>query len=594
MARRYHIFNPVVVPTKKTFRRKQMADSRRIWRNVTGGAFRAAILSTVSFVALTFSDVQPARADACANLAALSLPNVTLTSETVPAGTYTTQYGLNLSTPTQLPAFCRVAGAAHPTSDSNILFEVWLPLSQWNGRYRAYGEGGYSGTIQDIGLADGLQRGFASSNTDRGHESPTILDGSWALGHPEKIIDVAYRGDHVTAVAAKQIIKAFYGKGPQYSYYEGCSGGGYEGVQAATRFPDDYDGVLYGAPGINWVGVSASFIWEAQATLNPAGAASPSFIPSTKLPMITAAVLAACDHLDGVVDGLLEDPRRCHFDPAVLQCKSGDAPTCLTTPQVEAVRKMYYGAHNPRTGELIYPGLEPSSEAPAGAPLNWSFVDGSSASGPSPFFGDQFFKYFVFNDPNWNFHTMNFDNDIALANQKWGAAMNAPPDLREFAARGNKIISYNGWVDPVVNPQEIIRFTEEVLRTNGDERGKDSDERGKDSDFLRLYMVPGMSHCGSGPGPNCFGQPPGTAAGCVPSNDPKSDVMAALIQWVEKGIAPHQIIATKHVNDDPTQGVSSTRPLCPYPQVARWKGTGLTNVAANFVCVAESHKESRN
>jgi hypothetical protein len=554
-----------------------MDDSRRTWGDVRGRALRAAILSTVSLGAITLIEAQPARADACGDLAKLSLPDVTLTSQSIPAGTYTTQYGLNLSTPTQLPAFCRVQGTATPTSDSHILFEVWLPLSQWNGRYRAYGEGGYSGYISYPSLADGLQRGFAASNTDRGHENASLLDGSWALGHPQKIIDVAYRGNHVTAVAAKQIIKAFYGDGPKYSYYEGCSGGGYEGIQAATRFPDDYDGVLYGAPAINWVGMNAVWVWEAQATLNPALTASPNFIPATKLPMITAAVLAACDHLDGVVDGIIQDPRQCHFDPAVLKCKSADAPTCLTQPQIEAARKIYSGATNPRTGELIYPGLMPSSEAPAGAPFNWSDVDGSSATyGPTDFFGDQFFKYFVFNNPNWNFQTLNFDSDIALANQKWGAAMNAPPDLREFAAHGSKIIGYNGWVDVLVNPQEIIRFTEEVLRTSGDDHGENSD-------FLRLYMVPGMSHCSGGPGPNCFGELVGSAS-CVPSNDPKSDIMAALIQWVEKGNKPNQIIATKYVNDDPKQGVSSTRPLCPYPQVARWTGNGRTDEAASFVC----------
>jgi feruloyl esterase len=531
-----------------------MIASGRTASNVARSAVISVLLSTVLLVLVTLGVSHAASAPDCEALAALALPEVTITkAEKVPAGSYTTQYGQVL---TQMPAFCRVAGTAKPTGDSNILFEVWLPLSNWNGRYRAVGNGGYSGNIMTATptMAYGLRHGYATSSTDRGHQLPSLLDGSFALGHPEKVIDVAYRGNHVTAVAAKAIIKAFYHSGPRFSYFMGCSGGGYEAIQATYRYPKEYDGVLYGAPGISWVAVSASFIWEAQATLNDPA----SYIPTSKLPMISAAAVAACDGLDGVVDGVLDDPRQCHFDPAVLQCRSGDAPDCLTKPQVDAMKKIYAGIH---TSELIYPGIEPSSE----------FGVGLVIQGPTAWFGDQFFKYFVFDDPNWDFRTMNFTSDIAYANQKWGAVMNALPDLRSFQAYGGKIIGYQGWIDPLVNPQNIIFFTEDVLRN--------ARKHGSKEDFMQLYMVPGMGHCSGGPGPNSFGQ-----FGSSEPADPDRNIMNALERWVEQGVEPDRITATRYVNNDPTQGALRTRPLCPYPQVARWTGFGSTDEAANFVC----------
>jgi Tannase and feruloyl esterase len=553
--------------------------------------FAAAMLPAVACLAAS-----AASATTCGNVASLVLPNATITAtESVPAGALAppgvapliNQDGVPI---TGLPAFCRVLGTATPTSDSIINFEVWMPLSGWNGKFNGDGNGAYGGnySVAYLEMAVGLQRGYAVASTDMGHTDASLGDGSWALGHPEKIIDWGYRANHLTAVLAKIIIQAFYGTPPRLSYFTGCSDGGHEALMEAQRFPDDYDGIIAGDAANFWTHQSAGWVWEAQATLNDPS----SFIPSAKLPVVTAAALAACGAMDGVVDNFISDPLRCHFDPAVLLCSGADAPTCLTAPQVEAVKKIYSGPRNPRTGEQVYPGLEPGSESTIyssgyGAGLGgWKTL----ISGPRPFLGGDFFEYFVFDNTNWDFHTLNFDGDIAFADAKMAAIIDSTnPDLRPFRARGGKLIMYHGWADPLVNSQNSVNYYESVVATqrpgNGTGVGEDQVALRRTQDFLRLFMVPGMYHCLLGPGPNSFGQEFATQGPL----DPTHNILSALEAWVEDGVAPDKIIAAKYTNDDPNQSVLLTRPLCPYPQQAVYTGSGSTNDAANFVCQTHGH-----
>jgi feruloyl esterase len=444
-----------------------------------------------------------------------------------------------------LPAFCRVTATLRPTSDSEIKVEVWLPLSGWNGKYEGVGNPGWAGSINYPDLAEGLRRGYATSSTDTGH----IGGGaSFALGHPEKLIDFGYRSEHEMTVNAKAVISAFYSKAPTRSYFVGCSSGGRQGLMEAQRFPDDYDGIVAGAPTNNWTKMMFERIWVAQATLkDPA-----SYIPPTKYPMIHQAALDVCDMLDGVKDGVIGDPPQCHFDPQVLQCKEGDRPDCLTTAQVEAARKIYTPAKNARNEEEIFPAMEPGSE------LVW----GTLAGGPKPIaLADEHFKYVVFRNPDWDFRSLNFDTDLVKAEQADSGTLSAVnPDLSRFFSHGGKLIQYHGWTDQQVQPRNSVNYRNNLIRTLGDAAV---------SSAYRLYMAPGMNHCGGGDGASNF------------------DMVGAMEQWVEKGIAPDQIRATHHAEG----GAEFTRPLCPYPLWAQYTGSGEASEAANFRCIARTARE---
>jgi feruloyl esterase len=493
-----------------------------------------------------------------------------------------------------------VTGITKPTGDSIIKFEVWMPVSGWNGKFNGNGNADFQGSFNfpREGMAVGLQRGYAVAGTDTGHDSSVTPGGSFALGHAERIVDWGYRAAHLTAVNAKAIIQAYYGRGPRRSYWTGCSDGGREGLMEAQRFPDDYDGIEAVAPVNFWTHLYAARVWDVQATTNnPA-----SYIPYTKLPMITAAAVAACDALDGVVDGVIDDPRRCNFDPAVLLCSGADTPTCLTAPQVEAVKKIYAGPTDPRTGQQIFPGLEPGSESsdpgrPTYNGLSWAQVAGGlcgSVPCTSPTQpglvapeGSDFFKYFIFDDRNWDFHALKFDTDITLADQKMAAIINSTnPDLSAFRARGGKLIIPQGWADTLADPRNAINYYESVVRNIDGADGRKLGDlkygraKHKTDKFFRLFMVPGMGHCALGPGPNNFGQ----FAVLPGSLDPAQNVLSALEAWVERGEAPDKFIATKYTNDNPNQAVLRTRPLCPYPQEAVYQGKGSTDDAVNFVC----------
>jgi feruloyl esterase len=472
-------------------------------------------------------------AQSCAGLLRLPLPHASITSAQVfSSGGFTPAVaGNGAHAFADLPPFCRVAATLKPSSDSDIKTEVWLPISGWNGKFLAVGSGGWGGSIAYEAMSNALRRGYATSATDDGHTGST---GSFVLGHPEKFIDFAYRSEHEMTVAAKAIIHSFYGRDPHYAYWDGCSGGGREGLLQAYRYPDEFDGIVAGDPAT--FRRNAWALWLANVSFkDPA-----DYIPPSKYPMIHQAVLDACDTIDGLKDGLIDDPTRCHFDPKVLQCKEGDEPSCLTARQVQTARTIMSPATT-RTGQEIFPRLEPGTE------LRW----GRLAGGPEPaaLFLD-YFKYLVFKDPNWDWQTFDLDRDSALSNEIDKGTVGLDPDLTAFARHGGKLLLYHGWADQQVAPGATIEFYKSIV--SGDAA----------PGWVRLFMAPGMAHCAGGEGPNDF------------------DELSAIEQWVEQDKAPDQIIAAHSANGK----IDRTRPLCPYPQIANYKGTGSIDEATNFVC----------
>jgi feruloyl esterase len=465
-------------------------------------------------------------------------------------------------------------GTIAPTSDSSIVFEVWMPATGWNGKFLSAGEGGFAGAINFGGIADALRRGYAGGSSDTGHAGGTA---DFAPGHPEKVTDFGWRAKHLEAARSKDIIRAFYDKPITHSYFSSCSNGGRQALMEIQRFPEDYDGVLVGAPAHDWSHLFAGFIWNEQALWNTPG----SFLTPSKLAAIQAATLATCDGLDGVVDGVVEDPRRCTFDPASIACPAGrDGASCLTRPQVTAVGKIMGGVRNPRTGRQIFAGWFASAAA---APGSWSlWITGPAVPGASiqAFFGNAYFGRIIHEIPApgiWDFSTFNFDSDMKSADQKpvgGSVTMNAvDPELGDFrrANHRGKIIHWHGWEDPAISAISSVDYYNEVVAANGDSR-----------EFYRLFLAPGMLHCGGGPGPNSFGQslPQATPL----DNSPENDILSALERWVEHGVAPKRIVAVKYRNDNPAQGVLRTRPLCAYPRTAVYRGSGSTDEAANFDC----------
>jgi len=516
--------------------------------------------------------------DACERLAAAKIPYTTITqAQTVAAGTFNGPpapfSGADLSPLYKsLPAFCRVVAEAKPTSDSDIKLEVWLPVSGWNGKLQGIGDGGFAGLIDEMKLAMSVKAGYTATATDTGHTGAPNEAG-WAMGHPEKIIDFGHRGIHEMTRVAKAVIGAYYSKPPQRSYFTGCSDGGREALMEAQRYPEDYDGILAGAPTNYWTGMLATAAYDIQVlTMDPA-----SFIPPAKIPMIAAAVNAACDEVDGVQDGILNDPRQCHFDPATIQCKGEDSDQCLTAAQVTALKKLYAGTLDSK-GHVIYPGHLPGAEEGRGGWGLW-------ITGPAPAksfmadFARGFFSDFVFGKPDWDYKTFKVDVDLKVADERTAQALNATdPYLERFRARGGKLVIYHGWNDPAITALNTIDYYESVVKKMG---------QGAVDSFIRLYMAPGVQHCSGGPGPDSFGAvltPMSEVAVHDPKfGDPRHSVYASLEQWVEKDTAPSTIIASKFEGQDRTHA-KMTRPLCPYPQAAKYKGSGDPNDAANFEC----------
>jgi hypothetical protein len=511
--------------------------------------------------------------DACDRLMQLKVTGATIIlAQTNAAGTfagpaippYTSR---DLTAPYKnVPTFCRVVAVAKPSPDSEIRIEVWMPAADWNGKLQGLGNGGFAGRIDYMPLGVLVSKGYAVTSTNTGHDAETPLDASWALGHPEKVIDFGHRGIHEMTRVAKEAVRAFYGKAPQRSYFAGCSDGGREALMEAQRYPADYDGILAGAPANYWTALFSTAAADTQAlTLDAA-----SYIPQAKVPAIAAAVVKACDELDGVRDGILNDPRQCHFDPATIQCKADeDTDQCLTGPQVAALKKIYAGPHDSQ-GHEIFPGFLPGGELGAGGWGLWIF-------GPAPakslmaFFGIGYFADVVYEAPDWDYKTFRLEAALNLADARTAGALNATDaDLKPFDARGGKLILYHGWNDPAIPALNTVNYYQSVLAKMG----------GEADSFVRLYMVPGMQHCDDGPGTDSFGQ-----VGQLTFDDPGRSLDASLERWVEKGVAPGTIIASKYSADDRVHP-KMTRPLCAYPQAAKYKGKGDTNDAANFVCEA--------
>jgi len=506
-------------------------------------------------------------ASTCEGLANLSFADTTITTAlSVPPGSYTAPDGTNFP---RLPAFCRVAGSIRPTADSNIQFEVWMPSSGWNGKFAGADNGGFGGTINYGKMGDALSHNYAAASTDTGHTAGPLgaLDASWALGHPEKVIDYGYRAIHETALTGQGIVAAFYGRASDHSYFSGCSNGGRQALMEAQRYPADYDGIIAGAPANFMTHLFSSGVWDNRVlTSNSAAYLSPS-----KLPAIEAAALAACDGLDGVVDGVIDDPRKCNFDPSSLQCQGAETDACLTSPEIATLRALYAGPVN-SAGVQVFPGYPVGGQAGANG---WSlWVTGASPNTGGLFgFGYYYYVNMVYDNPAWDPSTFDIDSDVAAADGATGAALNAiDPTLTGFRERGGKLILFHGWSDPAIATGNSIDYYESVLSRLGPTRAES---------FIRLFLAPGMQHCEYGPGPDSFGQ------NGFDQGDPEHDLESALERWVEQGTAPQAILATRYNTDlDPTSGVARTRPLCAYPAVARWVGHGSTDDAANFVCVA--------
>lgn len=491
-------------------------------------------------------------AGSCEDLTTLRIPDVDiLDAQPVAAGGFIPD---GASEPLQAPAFCRLSARA----PAAVNFEVWLP-EDWNGKFQGVGNGGMAGSISHAALARGVNRGYAAVSTDTGHTTSDVpFDASWARGRPDLIEDFGHRALHLATVHGKTITEAFYGVPPSHAYYLGCSKGGQQGLMEAQRYPDDYDGILVGNPANDWTRFYAgAHLWYSLATLSDPAA----YLTAAKTVTLGNAVNQACDALDGIEDGVLLDPRACDFDPASLTCPVGvDDDSCLTAPQVEAVQKIWSGVST-SSGELVYPGLVPGGEAAPGGWSRW-------VTGREPFTslhwlgGEGFFRWFVFEDPDWDFTSFDYDEDLALALDKVGAAVDArDPDLRPFQKAGGKLLLYHGWSDPDISPLASIEYYERVVETLAEGKEKAQAELATRS-FFRLFMVPGLGHCRGGPGPDRF------------------DGLTALENWVERDMAPETIVASKLENGE----VTRTLPLCPYPETPVWDGQSDPYSAASFAC----------
>lgn len=511
--------------------------------------------------ALAYGASQPTTP--CEGLATLALPNTKITiAQTISSGSFTPPGGKAIE---KLPAFCRVAGVLEPSADSHIEFEVWMPATGWNGKFQGIGNGGFAGAIGYGwgGLSTAVTLGYAAASTDTGHKG-SGTDATWALGHPEKIVDFGYRAIHEMTVQSKAIVKAYYGHAPRRSYFASCSNGGRQALMEAQRYPADYDGIIAGAPANNWTGVMAGFMWNLQALSEPG-----AFIPPSKFKAIEGAVLAACDARDGVTDGVLDDPRKCRLDPKTLICKNGDAEDCLTAAQAGTLAKIYAGPRDTK-GVSTSAGFERGGESGLGGWGSW--ISGSApGKGLQAIFATQFLANMVFGRADWDYRTFDQERDLKIANEKMAKILNATDtNLKPFKDRGGKLILFHGWNDAALPPANSIQYFNAVKDTMG--------APVRDS-FMRLYLLPGLQHCAGGPGPSyCGGM-------SVAQGDATHDLSAALEHWVEDGAAPGTMFAAKFVKDmDPGSGVARTRPVCPYPQATVYKGTGSADDPANFQC----------
>lgn len=467
----------------------------------------------------------------CEALMSLALPDATITSADFVAAAGTQQGG-------SLPEHCRVAVVLEPSADSHIEMELWMPTRDWNGKFLALGNGGWAGSIQTNAIANGLRQGYAAASNDTGHKGGSA---EFAVGHPEKLIDFGYRAMHQMAVQSKSIIEAFYDRAPALSYYQGCSTGGRQGMMEAQRYPEDFDAIIAGAPVYNVVHLNVS-----QVALQVGMLRNPdTIVPPEKVTLFANAVVEACDANDGVRDNIVSDPRTCSFDPVVLTCTSGDVGSCLTPAQAANARSAYLPVTT-NDGDLVYPGRSPGFESgwripTPGRPLNPLFAD-------SP-------RYLGHQDADWDVMSFDLETDLALALENGGFIEANDPDLAEFRNRGGKLLLYHGWADPGPAPENTIAYYDAVTEELG----------GSQDDWMRLFLLPGVGHCGGGVGPD------------------QADFLGAMEAWRESDIAPDRIMATRRAGRGGQTEMS--RPLCRYPEVPRYSGTGSTNDAMNFTCV---------
>jgi feruloyl esterase len=490
----------------------------------------------------------PVLADACQDISRFKHANVSIDAarhERSGAIEALSPLGAKQSLP--VPHFCRVSATLRPSPDSEIKIEVWLP-QQWNTKLLSIGNGGWSGAISHGAMVPGLERGYAVTATDTGHVGSS-MDGSFAYKHPEKLIDFGWRAVHEMTLTAKAIVDAYYAPELTKTYWQGCSSGGKQGLKEAQMFPADYDGIIAGAPAIPWTRLSAASLAAGRATL-PIDSAS--YLSREKLKLLNDTVIKACDELDRVKDGLLEDPRACTFEPRALQCAGEPNAKCLSAAQVAAAEKIYSPLLNPRTNEYLFAGFAKGSE------LAWNLI----AGGPKPLgISNDYYRFVVFENPEWNYRTLDFDKDVARADaiDAKGAQLNAAdPNLDAFRKRGGKLLMYHGWSDGLIPAQNSIDYFEAVLTRDDRSRGAAALERLQQD--VRLFMVPGMGHCGGG-------------------GADKFDALEALERWVEAGQAPETLLAEGASNEGTTR-----RPLCVYPRVASYKGRGDPKDAASFEC----------
>jgi len=457
------------------------------------------------------------------------------------------------------PAYCRVKAVAA----DGIGMEVWLPSAGWNGRLLSVGSGGFGGRIYAASMVTGLTRGYAVTGNDTGHQGD---DRAW-MADRTKVRDWGHSATHLATGPAKALVAAYYGRPAQYAYFQGCSTGGAQAMEEAQFYPEDYDGIVAGAPGMSYAHLMLSFLWGLKAADRPG-----ALIPDDKLALLHQAVLAACDAQDGVEDGLVSDPQACRFDPATLRCRPAQTAGCLTPAQVDTARLIYRGPRNPRTGAQIYPGFAFGSEAdpeagPAGAKTyGWSQIQSQLAEE----YAIPLLRDMVYRDPHWDWRTFDWDKDVASLDRRIAGDITAlSPDLRAFAARGGKLLAYQGWGDPLNGQTLLIDYRDQVIGRFTGSSGRGEARRQVD-DFFRVFMVPGMGHCANGPGPNRF------------------DALAAVRAWVEEDRPPAFLIATHTPAGSTAPDLS--RPLCPYPQVARFDGHGPTSAASSFTCRAHDRR----
>jgi len=526
---------------------------------LAGGGLLAAAL----FVGVALGR-PAAAATTCAGLTGVTIPDTTITTaEPMTTGLFTPP---GTTTPiNDLPAFCRVVATVSTQPGEHVGIEVWLPTSSWNGRFEGVGNGGFGGVIVYSALAAGLQRGFATANTDTGHTGGV----SGAIGQPlpwaqdpVELYDWGHTSIHLMTVSAKQIVSAFYGHNASYSYYDGCSTGGAEGMEEADFYPSDYDGVHAGSPGQDYSHLMLSFLWGGLLPAkNPAAT-----LPQSALNLLNGAALKECGGAQAVADGYLLDPRNCHYDPVKLLCQAGQNPaTCLTSAQIEEAEMLYSPVTDPATGLELYPGFVRGGEE------TWSLIQGVLVGA----FAQPLLANTVFDNPNWDWTTFNFDSDAFLVDKKLSPYINATnPDLNVLRNHRSKLIVTQGWAD-ALNAQTLpIEYFDSVVIKQ--------QSLFETLNFYRLFMAPGMSHCGAGPGPNTIG---GSVAPVAIT--PQRDVIAALEAWVEHGVAPTQLISTKYVNDNPADGVERELPLCPYPKVIAYLGGDETS-ASSYRCASDT------